>query len=92
MAGPNMGEPREVSLQVQGLTVPGPSGAPVAALIFDYGISAHKILMEPEAADQLAAGGEIAQEGETGGGRRDPRPLRRPGGRHGSDHGHCRET
>jgi len=49
-----MGESREVSLQVQGLTVPGPGGAPVAALIFDYGISAHKILMEPEAADQLA--------------------------------------
>lgn len=33
---------------------PGPDGTPWVAVIIDYGISAHKIVVAPEGADQLA--------------------------------------
>jgi hypothetical protein len=44
----------ELGLQVQGATAPGPDGQPMAVLIFDYGYSAHKIVMSEEVADKLA--------------------------------------
>jgi len=47
-------KPGELPLQISGIVVPGPDGSPMPALVFDYKISAHQIVMSVETAELLA--------------------------------------